>query len=617
MPSHLQQSAAGERHACTDRALWQQLKEASDAGAFYHSWLALLCARIAGTRRAVLVLGEPDSGPFAPAASWPEGQGGSSELANLIERTLGGRQGMALALAADGAYGVACPLLSDGRLLGAVAVEVQAAGQEALEAVMQQLQWGAGWVLARFHQGQAASDEAMRERLMAALDLMAATLEAEQFGVAARALVGELAARLGCDRVSVGFRRRGHIQVCALSHSAQVGREMALVRALGRLMDEAVDQRECIVFPPPGEGRLDIVREHDEFSRTQGVATLLTVPLYHGREALAALALERCEQRPFSEADLEFVRAVAALAGPVLAEKRSNDRWLAAKAVDALRRQLARLLGPRHYLRKAIALLLAGMALFLSTASGIYRITADTVIEGAAQRMIVAPMDGYLAECSARAGDQVRAGALICALDDRDLRLERLKWSSQRAQLLKQHDEARARRDRAQLNVIRAQIQQADAQLALLDEQLARMRITAPFDGLLISGDQSQRLGGAVQRGEVLFEIAPLADYRVILRVDEHDIREVALGQTGSLVLSAMPGTPLAFSVRRIIPVASAGEGRNYFPVEAQLLEAPALALRPGMEGVGKIEVEARPLWWIWSHQLLDRLRLWWWRWQP
>lgn len=618
MPLSSEPSVSQGRVAYMDRALWRRFSESLEGEDFHDSWLALLASLIPGAQRAVLVLGTPDTGPFAPAAAWPGDGGGSSELGALVERSLTTRQGLAVETGA-GLYGVAWPLLAGKRLLGAVAVEVaQESGVEtALEDVMRRLQWGGGWILARFHEDRAAADEDLRRRLMAALDLMAAILEAPRFGAAARALAGELASRLDCDRVSLGFRRRGHVRVCALSHTATVEGQMALVRDLGRLMDEALDQREILVYPPSDSDRLLILREHEAFARDHGAAVLLTLPLYHGREAVAALTLERETGRPFSEAELDFAQAVAALAGPTLAEKRANDRWLGAKALDALRGQLVKLLGPRHYLRKAVALSLAVGAVFLATATDTYRVSADTVIEGAVQRQLVAPMDGYLADCDARAGDTVKAGAVICALDDRDLRLERLKWSSQRAQLLKQRDEARAQRDRAKLNIIRAQIQQADAQLALLDEQLARTRITAPFDGVLISGDLSQRLGGAVQRGEVLFEIAPLADYRVILRVDEHDIRDVSLDQRGTLVLAAMPDAPLAFTVQRIIPVADARDGRNFFPVEARLVERPALALRPGMEGVGKIDVDQRRLAWIWSHQLLDRLRLWWWRWVP
>jgi hypothetical protein len=64
----------------------------------------------------------------------------------------------------------------------------------------------------------------------------------------------------------------------------------------------------------------------------------------------------------------------------------------------------------------------------------------------------------------------------------------------------------------------------------------------------------------------------------------------------------------------KITPVSTASEGRNFFRVEAQL-EGNTRPLQPGMEGVGKIEIDRRRLIWIWTHEVVDwfRLKLWYW----
>jgi aminoglycoside phosphotransferase len=114
----------------------------------------------------------------------------------------------------------------------------------------------------------------------------------------------------------------------------------------------------------------------------------------------------------------------------------------------------------------------------------------------------------------------------------------------------------------------------------------------------------------------VLFEIAPLDGYRIVLRVDERDISDVQLGQKGRLALQALPGDSLPLTVDRITPVASSEGDRNVFRVEARL-DTPSSALRPGMEGVAKIEIERRRLLWIWTHRIIDTVRLWAWSWWP
>jgi RND family efflux transporter MFP subunit len=238
-------------------------------------------------------------------------------------------------------------------------------------------------------------------------------------------------------------------------------------------------------------------------------------------------------------------------------------------------------------------------------------------VEGLIQRAVTAPFNSYVREAVHRAGDTVREGDLLARLDDRDLRIERVRLIAQREQLGKQYREAMANRDRAQLRILSSQIDQAEAQLALVEEQLARVNIVAPFDGVIVNGDLTQSLGAPLERGQTLFEVAPLDRYRVILHVDERDIGDVRLGQRGELVLSSMPGSHYAFVLDKITPVNVAKEGRNYFRVEARLDGEGAGRLRPGMEGVGKIQVDERRLIAIWTREMRNWIRLKLWAWMP
>ena len=145
-------------------------------------------------------------------------------------------------------------------------------------------------------------------------------------------------------------------------------------------------------------------------------------------------------------------------------------------------------------------------------------------------------------------------------------------------------------------------------------EQLSRMRATAPFDGVVISGDLSQSLGAPVNRGDILFEIAPLDSYRVALMVDEQDIGSVAVGQEGQVVMRSGSESGLGLLVERVVPLAEPWDGKNVFRVECRLQDVPQY-LRPGMEGVGKIDAGQRRLIWIWTHKFTRWLRLSLWEW--
>ena len=120
-----------------------------------------------------------------------------------------------------------------------------------------------------------------------------------------------------------------------------------------------------------------------------------------------------------------------------------------------------------------------------------------------------------------------------------------------------------------------------------------------------------------MQTGQQLFEVAPLEAFRVMIEVDDRDINWVALGQPGELVLSGMPGQAWPLKVQRLRSIATQREGRNLFAVEARLEGAAPPGLRPGMEGVGKVVVGERSLLWVWTHGLVDWLRLALWTWMP
>jgi len=260
--------------------------------------------------------------------------------------------------------------------------------------------------------------------------------------------------------------------------------------------------------------------------------------------------------------------------------------------------------------------LLGCTALFLAFAEGDYRVSADAYLEGTVQRMVTAPMDGYIDQAFFRAGDLVQAGDVLCALEDKDLRLEHVKWASQKEQRLREYSKALSTGDRAQVRILNAQLKQAETQIALLDEQLARTQLKAPYDGIVVSGDLSQSLGIPVARGDALFQVAPLDSYRVILKVDERDISRVSGGQGGRLALAGLTGESFNMRVSKITPVSSAEEGSNFFKVEATLDETSP-QLRPGMEGVGKIDIGRRSQMWIWGHKLVHWFRFWMWSWWP
>ena len=235
-------------------------------------------------------------------------------------------------------------------------------------------------------------------------------------------------------------------------------------------------------------------------------------------------------------------------------------------------------------------------------------------IEGAQQRVVAAPADGFVKTVHVRPGDRVQEGAPLVDLLDADLRLEHDRLASQLAQHENAYAAAMAKSDRVDAATSLAAVGETQAQLALVDAQLARGRIVAPFDALVIQGDLAQSIGAPVHQGDALLTLATTGHERVIIDVDEVDIAQVHPGQAGTLALSALPWSHRALVVERIAPIARAVEGRNVFEVEARLADGGA-APRPGLLGHADIVVGRGPLLTAWARHVADRLRVAWWNW--
>ena len=310
------------------------------------------------------------------------------------------------------------------------------------------------------------------------------------------------------------------------------------------------------------------------------------------------------------------LRTSLGLAEPLLRRWYEAERPLWRHALDQLRSGWRHLHEPGHLAFKAGAagVVLATLLLLLLPVPD--RVTANTVIEGRLRQVVTAPFDGFIGQVLVRPGQRVTRGQLLASLDDRDLKLEQARYRSEREQAAGRLRQAMADREAAAMALAQAEVLQAEAQLALIEAKLVRTGLTATLDGLVVSGDWVQQIGGPVETGKEMFEIAAGEGYRVVLHVPDRDIARVHLGQTGALRLTGRPQAVHAFRISNLTATASVQDNLNGFRVEADWVGDDA-NLSPGMQGIAKIEVGTANLLTVWTRSSVDWLRLklwsWWW----
>lgn len=449
----------------------------------------------------------------------------------------------------------------------------------------------------------------------AALAIYARLLAARSLVPAAHALTAALVADHGLRRASLAWHDAGRTRLLASSNLDLSNPQAELPQRLLGAVDEALEQGVTLGCPAAvtddGEADDRIRIEHRALQRLVGGA-VATIPLGNDGEPFAALCLERDGDAPFDTAELAHIEHTLLLAAPALQwMDQGAQRWHQRIRADLLA-GIQALRQPSRRTARRLTIAGAAALLFLAVAPLQFAVGGRARVEGAEQRVLSAPTDGFVKTAHVRPGDSVKAGAPLIDLLEEDLRLERERWSSQLAQHENAYAAAMAKSDRVGASTSMARIAEAQAQLALIGEQLDRGRITAPFDAMVVDGDLSQSVGAPVRQGDKLITLATTDSFRVIAEIDEVDIGRVQVGQGGQLVLSSLPWDQHALAVTRIAPLARAVDGRNVFEVEARLLEPPA-ELRPGLLGRAEVVVGRRPPLWAWLGHVVDRTRLAWW----
>jgi len=589
-----------------------------DESSAYAAWIEALRTRL-GADVTLLVLGARDTGPYRITACAPHTAQPGNGLVAAVDLAVAQRKPIVKSGYVEGGVtscAIGVPVLMDGALHGVVAVQLPVSAELDLRRVVDEVNWALPAIQLRLLAQTLDAGEQRQARARAAVELLAGTLDEPRWSVAAATAVTDFADRLGADRVSLGRRRWRRSRVVALSHAGSFSRGSELVQRIADTMDEAIDQGSRIRLPEDADDPLTLTAAHVALIETGAPRAVLTIPLRREGRIVGAMVFERGANNPFRDNEVDLIEAVAGILGPVLEEKRLNDRALPVKTAASIARTGSAILGPRRAGLKALVVLAAAATVLAFQTETPFRITADARVEGAIRRVVAAPFDGYVASVAALPGDIVARGDILATLDDRDLKLELARWETVRAQRQREYETALSERDRAAIGIAATQINQAEAEIALLRERLSRTEMRAPFDGVILSGDLDQSVGAPVSRGQVLYEIAPLEDYRIVLSVDERDLAVVESGLKGAVVLTALPGRSFPIETRRITSVAGVKDGRNVFRVDAAL-SRPSDVLRPGMEGIAKIAVDDRPLPMIWTHDLRNWARLAIWRWMP
>jgi multidrug efflux pump subunit AcrA (membrane-fusion protein) len=283
-------------------------------------------------------------------------------------------------------------------------------------------------------------------------------------------------------------------------------------------------------------------------------------------------------------------------------------------------------LGRKHVLAKLIIAAVIGIGLFITMFKPMYHVSAPFQFVAGEKRTISSPYEGFLDKVNVKAGERFKKGQILAELRTDDLNSKLAKatsdyngylvtWKSK----LADHNDPNAR---SQALYAKEQAAGALADMKYYEFQISQSKMVAPFDGVVLKGDLDDKIGSPVKNGDPLMEIEAVGEkLKAELAVPERDIhfiREMPTttdakkdgnGWSGKLATNSLPERDIKFTIERIVPLGDAKDAENTFKVYAVLDEQPDF-IRPGMAGEARIDAGHQRLVWIWTHRLVDFLRL-------
>jgi multidrug efflux pump subunit AcrA (membrane-fusion protein) len=439
-------------------------------------------------------------------------------------------------------------------------------------------------------------------------------MQATSFELAGLKLVNGVAALHGLPQAALGWVHHGGQRAAAVSHLEKFERNTENIRLVEAALDETAAEETPLCHPPvegwkPGGPALAAL------CNVAGFAQVCTVPQRDGEGNVQSVLLLAFPAARPQLPDLGSLLLAQEMLQPWLADLRGRDRWWGARLASWAQKHLERVLGPGHPWFKASAAAASVLALYGVFGTWDYKVEASAAMTTDATRVVSAQFDSRVEEVHATAGDLVKEGAVLAVLDNRDLRQQEVEAVAEHKRYEAEAAKHRADENLAEMEVALARMAQADARLVRLQDYIANGRNVAPFDGVVVEGERKDLQGLPVKKGDPLFRVAQVKDLYAQLHVAERDVRDIRPGARGELTLLSRPDQRIPFELSAVIPVAQVkGQEGNHFMLTARLLVPPQPWWRPGMTGLARVEVGERNVTWVFTHRLVDALRMkfWW-----
>ncbi len=229
-----------------------------------------------------------------------------------------------------------------------------------------------------------------------------------------------------------------------------------------------------------------------------------------------------------------------------------------------------------------------------------WTVVESGLIEPAKREFIKPEVEGIISAILVRDGDTVSKGQVLAKMNDP---LIAVKTAADQAEFekAKMHfDYVKRMRKKGYMSASDLRDAEIGYQLQLTKiNQSKNLDIIAPIDGTLLTTDEfNLRTGDKIDPGTIIATVADLSEMRMKVRVHEHNISKVQVGNEVRVYVNAFTSmlySTISGKVTRLIPQAQSDNTGTYFVVIIALDKnsltrgGRQFKLVPGMAGSAKI----------------------------
>jgi len=413
-----------------------------------------------------------------------------------------------------------------------------------------------------------------------------------------QAVVSHTQAIISFERAAIALEQRGALQLKAISGMTQINPADPAVSNLQEMLEWAsISTAETHVTQhgdqiddprPETQGRFTTY-----FSAT-GMRAFYALPLVDDQGRLGMLSFESSDPDFLTVAHLEIIKVLAGQATVALRNASLYREVPFINVLEPLLQKKRRFLAMDARRRGLMIVVAAALGLFLVLCPLPMRVSGNATVASARTAEVQAGVDGVVKNVYIREGDRVRQGAELAELEDwnyrADLAAAEAKYNESLATMnraLAQNDGTLAGTERVRVDYLKAEVMRAR-------ERLDRVTIRAPFDGVVTTPLVQNSVGRRLVHGDTFAEIVETSQVIVDVAVPEDVATLLRKGERSAIKLESFPLRTFRGDVIVVSPKSQVESEERVFVARVKVPN-PDGAVRPGMQGQGKVSVGWHP----------------------